>query len=178
MIEHQFYDFNNLITNKDRITMCNDVRTLIDNGQYWKNSPKFQTDVQVFGLPGEQWTKLKMSFVWACFAFLKKEVQIKGVQSWSFMTSNKYPEPRDMLWHHHHHNKDVQSVSGVYYLKVPVNKKQCGTEFAPDGPESPARVMLPPKEGQWVIYNSREWHRPGELMSDKDRFIVAADMMY
>jgi hypothetical protein len=38
--------------------------------------------------------------------------------------------------------------------------------------------MLPPKEGEWVIYNSKEWHRPGELLSDKDRFIVAADLQF
>ena len=177
-MKFQFYDFNALISNKERNTMCNDVRELISSGQYWENSPKYQTNVQVFAQPGAHWSKLKMSFVWACFAFLEREVQIKGVQSWSFMTSKKYPEPRERLWHHHHHNKAVESVSGVYYVKVPVNKKQCGTEFAPNGPEDSSRLMLPPKEGQWVIYNSREWHRPGELLSDKDRFIVAADMMY
>lgn len=174
----QFYDFNSLITKKDRMQMCDDVRLLIDGGNFWTNSPKYQTNVQVFGQPGPHWSKLKMSFVWACFAFLEREVQIKGVQSWSFMTSNKYPEPRDKLWHHHHHDKSVNSVSGVYYARVPVNKKICGTEFAPKGPEQPDRLMLPPREGQWVIYNSEEWHRPGELLSDKDRFIVAADMMY
>jgi hypothetical protein len=177
-VDYQFYDFNNLIKQKDRRAMTEDVSSLIASGHYWKNSPKYQTDVQIFGAPGEHWMKLKMSFVWACFAFIGREVQIKNVQSWSFMTSNKYPEPRDKLWHHHHHDKSVESVSGVYYVKVPVKNKKCGTEFAPDGPENPSRIMLPPKEGYWVIYNSKEWHRPGELLSDKDRFIVAADMMF
>lgn len=177
-MDYKWYDFNALIGRKERLAMCEDVRGLIEQGRFWHNSPKYQINEQAFGLPGTHWSKLKMSFVWSCFAFLGNEVPIKGVQSWSFMTSLKYPEPRDKLWHHHHHNKQVQSVSGVYYAKVPVNKKQCGTEFAPDGPENPARLQLPPKEGQWVIYNSKEWHRPGELLSDKDRFIIAADMMY
>jgi len=177
-MEHQWYDFNSLITKTDRTRMANDVRQMIESGRFWHNSPKYQTNEQVFGIPSPHWSKLKMSFVWSCFAFLQREVQIKGVQSWSFMTSLKHEEPRDALWHHHHHNKSVNSVSGVYYVKVPVKKKECGTEFAPYGPENPARLQLPPKEGQWIIYNSREWHRPGELKSDKDRFIVAADMMY
>lgn len=177
-MDFQFYDFSSLVTRKDRMHMIDDVRKLINEGQYWTNSPKYQTNVQIFGQPGAHWSKLKMSFVWSCFAYLGKEVQIKGVQSWSFMTSNKYPENRDNLWHHHHHDKSVNSISGVYYLKVPVNKLKCGTEFAPNGPEDPKRFVVPPREGQWVIYNSDEWHRPGELLGDKDRFIVAADMMF
>lgn len=177
-MQFQFYNWNHLIGRKDRLAMCEDVRAIIASGQYWENSPKYQTNVNIFGEQGAHWSNLKMSFIWSVFAFLGKEVQIKNVQSWSFMTSRKYPENRDNLWHHHHHDQSVNSVSGVYYARVPVAKKQCGTEFAPKGLEDASRIMLPPKEGEWVIYNSKEWHRPGELLSDKDRFIVAADLQF
>ena len=177
-MDYQFYNWNHLINRRDRMDMCEDVRTIISSGRFWHNSPKYQTNVNIFGENRPYWSKLKMSFIWSAFAFLGKEVQIKNVQSWSFMTSRKYPEDRENLWHHHHHDTSVQSVSGVYYVKVPVVKKQCGTEFAPNGLEDPSRLMLPPKEGEWVIYNSKEWHRPSELLSDKDRFIVAADLQF
>ena len=174
MVEYEYYDWNNLIDEQQRHKMCEVVATGIKEGKFWTNSPKYQTNWNVF----QDFTDLKMSFIWSAFRYLGREVQIKNVQSWSFMTSRKYPEDRENLWHHHHHDTSVQSVSGVYYVKVPVVKKQCGTEFAPNGLEDPSRLMLPPKEGEWVIYNSKEWHRPGELLSDKDRFIVAADLQF
>ena len=45
------YDWNYLITQKDRDMVCDDVRQAIDDGKFWTNSPKFQTNFNVFGLP-------------------------------------------------------------------------------------------------------------------------------
>ena len=109
--------------------------------------------------------------------YLEKEVQIKNIQAWSFMT--KAPgEDRDKLWHHHWHDKNTKSISGVYYVYLPEANDDCGTEFAPKGPEDQTRHMEPPFLGGWIIYESKEWHRPGILKSEEPRFIVAADMMY
>ena len=76
------------------------------------------------------------------------------------------------------HNKEVQSLSGVYYVHLPEVLDECGTEFAIDGPEEKARHMEPPRIGQWVIYPSNYWHRPGILKSKENRYIVAADLWY
>ena len=172
------YNWNELITEQDRNNICADVKSSIDAGQFWTNSPKYQTNFNVFSIPKTHWMKLKMSFIMSAFMYLDKEVQIKQIQAWSYMTSLQHPEDRDKLWHHHWHDQSVNSVSGVYYVKLPVEADDTGTEFAPDGPEEKARHMEPPFPGGWIIYDSKEWHRPGILKSEEPRFIVAADMMY
>lgn len=177
-MDYKFYNFNDIILEQDRKNVCNDVKSLIEAGRFWQNSPKYQTNLNVFGLNGEHWMKLKMSFILSAFMFLRKEVQIKNIQAWSFQTSLKYQEDRESLWHHHLHDTSVNSVSGIYYVHLPVEEDICGTEFAPKGPKNKERLQLPPKVGHWLIYNSKEWHRPGELKSEDNRYIVAADLQF
>lgn len=179
----KYYNWNNLIDADARKNMCMAVRGGIEAGRYWKNSPKYQTDWNVFGStePFKQdFTNLKMSFIWSCFDFLQKEVQIKNIQSWSFMT--KLPgEDRDQLWHHHNHNPDTQTISGVYYMHLPSDVKdfeQAGTELAPNGVDGEGKFFSEWKTGHWMIYPGSIWHRPGVLQSNEDRFIVAADMEF
>ena len=74
--------------------------------------------------------------------------------------------------------QSVESLSGVYYVHLPEVLDECGTEFAMEGPEGEPRHMEPPRIGQWVIYPSHYWHRPGVLKSKQDRYIVAADLWY
>ena len=181
MIEYELYNWNSLIDHTARESMITDIRSVIDNGQYWKNSPRYQTEVNVFGLEGEHWCNMKMSFIWSVFAYLKRDVQIKSVKSWSYMTSLKYTiEDRDTLWHTHT-RPDAKTVSGVYYLHVPegVDKLTSGTEFSPMGPENETdRFFVPAKQGCWAIWPGTSWHRPGVLQSDEDRFIIAADLEF
>jgi hypothetical protein len=181
MIEYELYDWNTLINDKARQSMITDIRSLIDNGQYWQNSPSYQTDVNVFGLPGEYWCNMKMSFIWSVFAYLKRDVQIKSVKSWSYMTSLKYTvEDRDTLWHTHT-RPNSKTVSGVYYLDLPegVDELTSGTEFSPNGPEKEeGRFFVPAKQGYWAIWPGTTWHRPGILQSEQDRFIIAADLEF
>jgi|SRR6056300_324882 len=180
MFDYEYYDFNGLISQEDRDNVCESVASIISNGQYFQNSPKFQTNINVFGLPQPYWMKLKMSFIYSVFAFLDKEVQIKKVQSWSYQTSLKYKENRDMLWHNHNTNGQNRTVSGIYYVHLPEvdNVLEAGTEFAPNGPEADGKFFLEPKIGQWLIYPGSTWHRPGILQSNEDRYIVAADLEY
>tara|TARA_B110000971_G_scaffold211320_1_gene239523 strand:+ start:1504 stop:2058 length:555 start_codon:yes stop_codon:yes gene_type:complete len=180
---HEYYDWNNLINRGSRMSMCNDVNTLISQGNVWTNSPKYQTNVNMFGLANENWTNLKMSFIFSCFAFMKREVKIKNIQSWSYRTSLKDAEDRDTLWHHHDHNPDTTTVSGVYYMHLPiagevVGPQTAGTELAPNGPEGDGKYFTPWREGHWMIYPGKIWHRPGILHTDEDRYIVAADMEF
>lgn len=180
---HEYYDWNHLIRRNSRMSMCSDVNELISKGNYWTNSPKYQTNVNVFGLANENWTNLKMSFIFSCFAFMKREVKIKNIQSWSYRTSLKDAEDRDTLWHHHDHNPDTTTVSGVYYMHLPiagevVGPQTAGTELAPNGPEGDGKYFTPWREGHWMIYPGKIWHRPGILHTDEDRYIVAADMEF
>lgn len=177
MVEYEYYDWNNLINEQQRHNMCEVVATGIKEGRFWTNSPKYQTNWNVF----QDFTDLKMSFIWSAFKYLGREVQIKNVQSWSFQTSLKHAEERDTLWHHHNHNAETTTVSGVYYMHLPDDVKdleKAGTELAPISPEGEGNFFVPWKTGHWMIYPGAVWHRPGIVQSLNDRYIVAADMEF
>lgn len=178
---HEYYDWNKLITPDQRFEMCKDINELISKGNIWTNSPKYQTNINIFGLHQEHWTNLKMSFIWSCFAFMKQERQIKNIQSWSYRTNKKDAEDRDTLWHHHNHNPETTTVSGVYYVHLPVAEENdletAGTELAPNGPDSES-YYANWRTGNWMIFPGKIWHRPGILYTEEDRFIVAADMEF
>lgn len=178
---HEYYDWNSLIDSSARERMVEEVRKGIAEGKYWTNSPKFQTNWNVFATPTQDYVNLKMSFIWSCFAFLNREVQIKNIQSWSFQTSLKHAEDRDKLWHHHNHNPNTTTVSGVYYMTLPEDVKDletAGTELAPNGVESEGKYFVPWRTGCWMVYPGKIWHRPGIVQSKEDRYIVAADMEF
>jgi len=178
---HEYFDWNHLIDEQARNRMCNEVAMGIKAGKFWHNSPKFQTNWNVFGSSRHDFVNLKMSFIWSCFAYLQREVKIKQIQSWSFMTSLKHAEDRDTLWHHHNHNNQTETVSGVYYMHLPddvEDKKSAGTELAPNGVDADGKFFCEWRTGHWMIYPGKIWHRPGIVQSHEDRYIVAADMEF
>lgn len=174
---YEYYDWTSLISKDARTNCVLDINNVIDNGHYWKNSPPFQTDVNVFGLQGEHWNNLKMSFIWSCFAYMKQERQIKSIKSWGYKTNVETQEDRNSYWHQHI-REDSLVVSGVYYLHLPNNEVSNlfgGTELAHTIPEGKTD-MCPAKLGHWIIFPGKTWHRPGILESSDWRYIVAADM--
>lgn len=186
--QHEYYDWNHLIDEDSRQRVAQYIKRSIDEGKWFENSPKFQTNYNVFAVPTGDFVNLKMSFIWSAFAFLGREVQIKNIQSWSYMTSLKNAEDRDTLWHHHNHDVTTTTVSGVYYLHLPEDVKDlesAGTELANggvqntlDGPVGLDTCFAPWKTGHWMMYPGRIYHRPGILQSESNRFIIAADMEF
>lgn len=177
---HEYFDWTNLISKDARQRMCNNVEMGIKAGKFWHNSPKFQTNWNVFATPNEDFVNLKMSFIWSCFSYMRKEVKIHNIQSWSFMTCLP-GEHRDSLWHNHDHDPTTKTVSGVYYMHIPddvTDLEMAGTELAPGGVEANGRYFAPWKTGHWMIYPGKVWHRPGILQSKQNRFIVAADLEF
>jgi hypothetical protein len=178
MIEYEYYDWTSLIDADARKRMTGDIDTVIANGDYWKNSPPYQTNINIFGLPTTDWVNLKMSFIWSCFAYMKQERQIKAVKSWGYKTNLQTEENRDNYWHTHI-RPDATVLSGVYYVDMPstINFNIAGTEFAPNGVEDEMSYFFAPaKIGHWIIFPGKSWHRPGILQSNEWRYIVAADM--
>jgi len=157
--------------------MVNDIDHVISKGNYWKNSPPYQTNINIFGLPTQDWINLKMSFIWSCFAFMQQERQIKEIKSWAYKTNLETQEDRDTYWHQHIRDNNLV-VSGVYYLQLPNNTDiaTAGTEFAPNGVEGDGKFFAEAREGNWIIFPGKSWHRPGILQSKDNRYIVAADM--
>jgi hypothetical protein len=173
------FDFSSLITADDCIGAKDDIRQIIASGNYFKNSPPYQTNENVFLRQSESWMKFKMTFIISCFMYLKQEVKIKNIQSWSFMTSDKTQENRDTHWHTHQYDNE-RVLSGVFYLHIPNNadKATSGTEFAINGVDQPERWVSPVLDYHWFIYPGKTWHRPMPPQSSEDRFIIAADMIF
>jgi len=176
MIEYELYDWTSLIDSKARSFISNDIDTTISSGKFWHNSPPYQTNINVFGIQHENWMNLKMSFIWSCFAFMRQERQIKTIKSWGYKTNLDTQEDRNNYWHQHIRDNNLV-LSGVYYVKMPkdANLETSGTELAHTTPEGET-TYVPAKEGHWLIFPGKTWHRPGILESNDWRYIVAADM--
>jgi len=175
------FDFSSIITDQDNQDIMNISKSIIDSGNYFENSPKFQTKENLFARTEPIWLKMRMSFMFACFMYLGQEVKIKGINSWVFMTSTKHKEDREKLWHEHHYDRSVGKLSGIFYVHIPANVTDyafAGTEFSPEWPEIENNFFVYPEKFNWLIYPSSIWHRPGPVMSDENRFILAADMEY
>jgi hypothetical protein len=173
------FDFSTIINSEDQNSAIKDIESIIASGNYFKNSPKYQTQENVFKRQEEHWLKFRHSFIFACFLYLKQEVKIKNIQSWSFMTSNQTQENRENLWHNHALENE-RTLSGIYYLHIPsdADLNTSGTEFAINGVENAERWIGPIKPYNWLIYPGSTWHRPTPPQSSQNRFIIAADMIF
>ena len=173
------FDYSSVITQADIDYAITDIKGIIDSGNYWENSPKFQTKENVFQRQHPTWMKFRMSFLFSIFQYFGQEVKVGKMQAWSFMTNKEGAEDRQTLWHHHQHVAEPQMMSGIFYLHIPEdveNRDLCGTEFAPNGPENDGKFHVKPSDFHWLIYPSKYWHRPAAPQSDKYRFILAADV--
>lgn len=177
------YDFGSLITDSDNQTACKIIKEIIESGNYYTNSPRFQTKENIFNRSEGVWLKYRMSFLFSVFMYLGREAKVFNMQAWSFMTNLEGAENRENLWHHHWHPKqsDSKMLSGIWYLDIPkdvADKDTTGTEMAPNGPEGTGKFYVRPTDYNWLIYPSDQWHRPGIVQSNQYRFILAADVEY
>jgi hypothetical protein len=174
------YDFSSIITEDDNWQAMFVIKDIIDSGNYFENSPKFQTKENIFARKEPVWLKYRMSFLMSVFMYLGHEVKVSNMMAWSFMTNTDTQENRDSYWHHHDKHGG-NSISGIYYLHIPTDvedRDTCGTEMAPNGPEGDGKFFVRPTEYSWLIYPSNQWHRPGIAQSKDYRFILAADIQY
>jgi hypothetical protein len=177
------FNFSSLITKQDDFEACNVIRQIVADGNYFTNSPKFQTKENLFARPESIWVKYRMSFIFSVFLYLGHEVKVSEMMAWSYMTNLEGAEDRDKLWHDHWHPKNPNSkmMSGIFYLHIPDDVKDrdyAGTEIAPHGPEGDGKFYVRPTDGTWLIYPSNTYHRPGIVQSNQYRFILAADIEY
>jgi hypothetical protein len=174
------YDYSSLITTADNDTAISTIKSIIDSGNYFKNSPPYQTQENLFGRSDECWLKYRMTFLTSVFLYLGGEHRVSDMQAWSFMTNLSTVEDRDKYWHHHDKH-GAQGLSGIMYLHIPNDVKDlatCGTELAPNGPQGSGKFFVEPNKFTWNIYPSETWHRPGIVQSEQYRFILAADISY
>jgi hypothetical protein len=179
----ELYNWSSLINEEDNKSLVDVATNIISSGNYFKNSPKFQTKENLFARPEPVFLKMRQSFIYSCFMFLEREVRIKNIMSWVFMTSLKDSEPRDTLWHNHHvsdNDGSTDTLSGIWYVHIPKtsNPDLTGTEFCMDWPHKNDCFFLKPNSLTWNVYPSKLWHRPGITDSNEYRFVFAADMEY
>jgi hypothetical protein len=175
------FDFSSIITKEDNDEAIRIVNQIIADGNYFKNSPPYQTQENIFQRPEAIWLKYRMSFIFSVFMYLGREVRVSELMAWSFKTNLSTVEDRDSYWHHHHHRSDTKMLSGIFYLHIPDDVSDydtCGTEMAPNGPEDSNKFFVRPSEYTWLMYPSDQWHRPGIVQSDQYRFVLAADIVY
>jgi hypothetical protein len=177
------YDFSSIITQADNEQAIGIIKSIIADGNYFTNSPKYQTKENIFARPESVWLKYRMSFLMSVFMYLGREVKVSNMMAWSFMTNLQSAEDRDNLWHHHWHPQtpNGKMLSGIFYLHIPEDvqdRDYCGTEMAPNGPEADGKFFVRPEDRKWLIYPGNEWHRPGIVQSEQYRFILAVDIEY
>jgi len=179
----QKFDFSSIITEKDNHEVIEIVKRIVDSGNYFTNSPKYQTKENLFGRKEPIWVKYRMSFLMSLFMYLGREVKVSNMMAWSFMTNLEGAEERDNLWHHPWHPQPPshKMMSGIFYLRIPDDVKDrdyCGTEMAPNGPNDEEKFFIRPTDFNWLIYPGDQWHRPGIVQSNQYRFILAVDIEY
>ena len=177
------FDFSSVITKADNQAACEIIKGIIADGNYFTNSPKYQTKENIFSRQEAVWLKYRMSFLFSVFMYLGREVKVSNMMAWSFMTNLEGAEDREKLWHDHWHPKNPNNkmLSGLFYLHIPDDVKDrdyAGTEMAPNGPNSDGKFFVRPTDGSWLIYPSNQWHRPGIVQSNNYRFILAVDVEY
>jgi hypothetical protein len=177
------FNFSSIITEQDNQEAIEIIKGIIASGNYFKNSPPYQTQENIFKRPEAVWLKYRMSFLFSAFMYVGREVRVSEMMAWSFMTNLSTVEDRDKYWHNHWHPKNPNSkmISGIMYLHIPSDVKDydtCGTEMAPNGPTGDGKYFVRPSEYTWLMYPSDKWHRPGIVQSDEYRFVLAADVEY
>jgi len=177
------FDFSSVISPEDNKEAIGIIKNIIASGNYFTNSPKYQTKENIFSRPEAVWLKYRMSFLFSVFMYLGREVKVNNMMAWSFMTNLDGEEDREKLWHNHWHpqNPDAKMLSGIFYLHIPEDvqdRDYCGTEMAPNGPDSDDKFFVKPSDYSWLVYPSNQWHRPGIVQSMDYRFILAADVEY
>jgi hypothetical protein len=172
------YDYSSLITATENDTAIGIINSIIESGNYFKNSPPYQTQENIFARQEPVWLKYRMTFLTSVFLYLGHEARVANMMAWSFKTNLSTVEDRDSYWHHHNKHSG-QSLSGIMYLHIPedvTDRDTCGTEIAPNGPEGDGKFYIRPQYYTWVIYPSAVWHRPGIVQSNEYRYILAADV--
>jgi hypothetical protein len=175
----KMYDFNSLLTSADTHQAIGCINTIIDSGNYFKNSPPYQTQENVFARTEECWLKYRMTFLTSVFLYLGHEARVSDMMAWSFKTNLQTVEDRNKYWHHHAKHGGT-GLSGILYLHIPSDVKDldtCGTEMAPNGPDGGNTYYVRPKPHTWFIYPSETWHRPGIVQSEEYRYVLAADIV-
>ena len=70
------YDYSSLITATENDTAISTIESIIESGNYFTNSPPYQTNQNLFQRTEPVWLKYRMTFLTSVFLYLGKERNI------------------------------------------------------------------------------------------------------
>lgn len=177
-------DCREKFTEEELQSMMSFIDNEISYGRYnkTKDYPKYQTEANAFLNP--VFEKFKDIFYRSCYAYIKNiegftkfknATKIVSSQCWGYrsdinINSNDLRGP----WHNHH----PALLSGVFYLKLPKDDNNCGTEF--QDPLATVKGLIStqiiyPQEHFLIIFPGWLFHRSILSKSSNNRYVLAAD---
>ena len=187
------YDTKSVITTSDRDDMIQDIETILLDATLMQDSELamkqqcrpflFSDHLEFAAKP--HWAKLKSTFLDCCANYVNEVEdfhQLKSisliptaVRAWFYKSTASITKHTPTVYHDH----SPSFLSGIFYLAIPGDKIQGGTEFldprAP-GHRSCRMVQTPPTEFTWVIFPGWMEHRPMYLDLEDPRYTIAADL--
>lgn len=130
------------------------------------------------------WKKLSDTFIKACYDYNhsvtefvqnQESLALTGIRAWFYKSNRESWKQRTGRTYHNHR---PSYLSGIFYLQVPGNLQQGGTEFCdPRGPglRKNRNVELMPINKTWVIFPGSLDHAATPSDTDQWRYTVAAD---
>jgi len=181
------FDCSEVITNDDVNAMIFDIDKICDNGKYIQDdekTPKYQSKPILFlDEAPEIWQKLKYTFLNSCQQYLQtvndfvnnqNSMQFTGARAWFYKGWKSFNVTQTNPWHNH----NPSFLSGVFYLSVPGNENEGGTEFMdPRQNESHGvrNQFIAPINLTWVIFPGWLYHRSSYCDTETPRYVIAAD---
>lgn len=187
------YDVSDIITEQDVADMIADINDIHENHQEWMQlddlTVRYQCKPILFNrdypyADKAHWQRLAQTYVDACYEYtmsvpdrLKNHdsLDLAGIRAWFYKSND---ESWKLNPNRVYHNHSPSYLSGVFYLHVPGDLSQGGTEFCdPRGPGSKGNrnIEVTPVNLCWIIFPGWMDHAAGRADSDQWRYTIAAD---
>ena len=175
------------ITPQDKQEMMDCTDWMIEQKMYVDDefTPKYQTWVMLFRDDSPSiWLKLREEFYNACRNYLavvdgfcqnQEGLVFTGSSAWAYKAWESLNQMESLPWHDH----NPSFLSGVYYLHVPGDGVDGGTEFH-DPRTAPAHGTrmqeIMPMENTWIIFPGWLGHRSIQLPLEEPRYVVSGNL--
>lgn len=175
------FDCLNFVDNSYVKVLTDLIDEEIEQGYFCDNDPKYQTQRNLF--LDERASLIKDLFVRSVYTYIENskdtfseflDIKITDSRGWGFRSNKDSNTSIKGPWHNH-----VPSpITGVFYLKLPKDDYNCGTEF-----NNPIGFLknvtdiasIKPVPLSWAIFPGWLQHRSVLSSSSEYRYVIAAD---
>ena len=180
-------DWSTYFSSSDVEDMIQDVDKIIDQKilmQYDEQSPKHQSKPILFKEDRpEVCQKLKYTFLNSCkkymnlvedFTHNKDNLQFTGERAWFYKGWSSLDNTQSNPWHNH----TPSFLSGVFYLSIPNNLTDFGTEFADPRYNEFRNIRTQSIKSfplTWAIFPGWLNHKSVQCNLEIPRYVIAAD---